>query len=174
MDEARDNIVVGACGSPGVVGPPNFATPAASWAGLGSSPGIAIGLRHWLAVSLAVSLLSACATDHSFSVSLIEPSEGAVLSGPFKVKLAARGVNVEPAGEVKPGSGHHHLLVDMDAIPAGSPVPGSEHCLHLDHGESEAELTLPPGPHKLTAQFANGAQLSFGLPMSQTITVTVK
>ena len=41
-------------------------------------------------------------------------------------------------------------------------------------GQTEIEVTLPPGTYKLTAQFANGAHLSYGPAMSQTIKVTVR
>ena len=53
-------------------------------------------------------------------------------------------------------------------------MPFTERSLHFGKGQTETELTLPPGSYSLTAQFANGAHQSYGKPMSQTIRVTVK
>lgn len=81
---------------------------------------------------------------------------------------------VAAAGDIVADSGHHHLLINSDAIPAGESVPFSERHLHFGKRQTEAEVKLSPGTYKLTAQFANGAHQSYGKAMSQTITVTVK
>lgn len=130
---------------------------------------------RWVASCLAVaSLAAACASDHSFSLSIVEPLDGSDVTSPFNVKMSTRGVAVEPAGTIKPGSGHHHLLVGLDPVAAGNPIPSSDVHLHLDGGQAEAKLNLAPGTYKLTAQFANGAHLSYGRAMSHTIVVTVR
>ena len=108
------------------------------------------------------------------AVSLLEPADGAVLSSPFRVRFGVRGMNVAPAGEVLPNSGHHHLVINGGAVPAGESVPFTERYQHFGKGQTETEVTLPPGVYQLTAQFANGAHQSYGQAMSQTITVTVK
>ena len=79
-----------------------------------------------------------------------------------------------PAGDIVANSGHHHLLINLDAIPAGESVPFTEKHLHFGKGQTEAEVKLAPGTYRLTAQFANGAHQSYGKALSQTITVTVK
>jgi len=108
------------------------------------------------------------------SATILEPADGATVTSPFKVRFGLRGMAVAPAGEVVANSGHHHLLINVDAIAAGDTVPASERHLHFGKGQTETEVTLPPGTYKLTAQFANGAHQSYGKAMSQTITVTVK
>jgi len=108
------------------------------------------------------------------SVSIVEPANGATVTSPFKVRFAVRGMVVAPAGEIVAGSGHHHLLIDVDPIAAGTPVPADEKHIHFGKGQTETEVTLPPGTYRLTAQFANGAHQSFGPAMSQTIKVTVR
>lgn len=124
----------------------------------------------------AALLLSAC--QHlgppAQAVSLLEPADGATVSSPFKVRFGVAGLTVEPAGDIKASSGHHHLLIDLDALPAGESVPFTDRHLHFGKGQAEAEVTLPPGSYKLTAQFANGAHQSYGKALSQTIRVTVK
>ena len=108
------------------------------------------------------------------SVMILEPADGATVSSPFKVRFGVRGMAVAPAGEVLADSGPHHLLINLEALPAGESVPFTERHLHFGKGQTETEVTLPPGSYKLTAQFANGAHQSYGKPMSQTIAVIVR
>ena len=129
-----------------------------------------------LAALTAALLLSAC--QHlgapGQAVSLLEPANGAIVSSPFKLRFGVAGLTVEPAGDIKAGSGHHHLLINLDAVPAGESVPFTDRHLHFGKGQTETDVTLPPGSYKLTAQFANGAHQSYGKALSQTIRITVK
>ena len=124
----------------------------------------------------AALMLAACQhlATPAQAVSLLAPADGATVSSPFKVRFGVAGLTVEPAGEIKPASGHHHLLINLDALPAGESVPFSDRHLHFGKGQTEAEVTLPPGSYKLTAQFANGAHQSYGKALSQTIRITVR
>ena len=108
------------------------------------------------------------------SAAILEPADGATVSSPFKVRFGVSGMSVAPAGEVVADSGHHHLIIDGGPVPAGEVVPATPTSLHFGKAQTETELTLPPGKHTLTAQFANGAHQSYGPAMSQTITITVK
>ena len=126
--------------------------------------------------ALAALTLAGCASmsEPAQSVSLIEPVNGATVSSPFKLRFGVKGMVVAPAGDIVPNSGHHHLVVNGEAVPAGQSVPFTERSLHFGKGQTETEISLPPGTYTLTAQFANGAHQSYGKPMSQTIRVTVK
>ena len=117
---------------------------------------------------------SAPARAPTKAVSILEPANGATVHSPFKLRFGVRGMSVAPAGEVKANSGHHHLLINVKSLPAGQTVPMSDRHLHFGKGQTETEVTLPPGSYKLTAQFANGAHQSYGKPMSQTIAVIVR
>jgi hypothetical protein len=108
------------------------------------------------------------------SVSIVEPANGATVTSPFKLRFAVSGMVVAPAGDIVANSGHHHLLIDADPIPAGTPVPADDKHIHFGKGQTEVEVTLPPGTYKLTAQFANGAHQSYGPAMSQSIKITVR
>jgi len=119
-------------------------------------------------------LVAGCATGPASSVSLLEPADGAVVSSPFKVRFGVKGMTVAPAGALADGTGHHHLLINKAPIAAGTTVPADAQHLHFGKGQTETEVTLPPGVYKLTAQFADGYHGSYGPAMSQTITVTVK
>ncbi len=109
-------------------------------------------------------------------VQITEPKNNAKVGKTFKVKMSVEGLKVRPAGEApdEMTTGHHHILVDMGPIEAGMPIPNDDKHLHFGKGQTETEVTLPPGKHTLTLQFADGAHRSFGPKMSQTITVTVK
>ncbi len=52
--------------------------------------------------------------------------------------------------------------------------PRDETHLHLDQGETETTLSLPPGHYKLTDQFADGEEHSYGHMTSHGINITVK
>jgi hypothetical protein len=108
------------------------------------------------------------------TVSFAEPADGAVVSSPFKVKFAVSGMEVKPAGEMAANTGHHHLIINGGSVKAGESVPFDEKHLHFGKGQTETEVTLPPGKYKLTMQFANGAHQSYGPGGSKTIEVTVK
>ncbi len=107
-------------------------------------------------------------------VMITEPKDGASVKTKFKVKFAVEGMKVAEAGNSTPGTGHHHLIVDGAAIPKGQAIPTDAKHFHFEKGQSETELRLAPGKHTLTLQFADGAHLSYGEMMSQTIHVTVK
>lgn len=134
--------------------------------------------RTLLGAGLAAALIviSACATKpmSTQNVRILEPANNAVVGTNFKVRFGVVGMAVAPAGDVVANSGHNHLLINLDSIPAGESVPFSEKHMHFGKGQQEADVTLPPGVYKLTAQFGNGAHQSYGKEMSNTITVTVK
>ena len=107
-------------------------------------------------------------------VLFVSPKDGATLAPKFTVKFNVEGMKLAKAGDMKPGTGHHHLLVDAAAIPTGEVVPKDATHIHLGNMQTETELTLAPGKHTLTLQFADGAHMSYGPAMSQTITVNIK
>jgi hypothetical protein len=122
--------------------------------------------------ALAMALLAGSAAAQS--VNFTEPKDGAVVSSPFKVKFAVTGMEVKPAGNMDNNTGHHHLLVNGDSLKVGESIPFDEKHLHFGKGQTETDVTLPPGTYKLTMQFANGAHQSYGPGLSKSITVTVK
>ena len=83
------------------------------------------------------------------------------------------GMKIAALGDMTDKTGHHHLIINGAAVKAGDPVPADEKHLHYGKGQTEAEISLPPGKHTLTLQFGNGAHQSYGPAMSKTITVTV-
>ena len=108
------------------------------------------------------------------SVHFVNLKEGDEVQSPFKVQMGIRGMKVRPAGELKKGVGHHHILINKDPLPKGQVIPTDEAHRHYGSGQSEAELDLPPGKYKLTLQFADGIHRSYGPELSKSINITVK
>jgi hypothetical protein len=69
------------------------------------------------------------------------------VSSPFKVKFAVAGMDIKPAGDMTANTGHHHLLVNAMPVKAGEVIPADEKHIHFGKGQTETELTLPPGNH---------------------------
>ena len=55
------------------------------------------------------------------------------------------------------------------------PLPSNEHIMHFGKGQTETELTLPPGKHTLQLVFANYQHIPHSPPIvSKPITITVE
>jgi hypothetical protein len=65
-------------------------------------------------------------------------------------------------------------LINVPDIPQGTVIPMDDQHRHFGKGQTETEITLPPGRYRLTMQFADGAHRSYGEKMRKTIEVTVK
>jgi hypothetical protein len=96
------------------------------------------------------------------------------VTSPFKVKFAVTGMEVKPAGDMTANTGHHHLLINSTPIKAGEVIPADEKHIHFGKGQTETEVTLPPGNYTLTMQFANGLHQAYGPGMNKEIKITVK
>ena len=84
-------------------------------------------------------------------------------------------MGVAPAGMEKEGTGHHHLLVDVDAFDVNAPLPADARHRHFGAGQTEVSLTLTPGTHTLQLVLADQNHIPHHPPvMSERITVTVK
>ncbi len=106
---------------------------------------------------------------------IISPVDGAKVTSPFKVVFGLDGMGVAPAGTVKEGTGHHHLLINLDALPDMSrPLPATEQVIHFGGGQTEAIVTLAPGEHTLQLLLGDFAHIPLGEDMlSPKITITV-
>ncbi|MDE3737135.1 DUF4399 domain-containing protein [Metapseudomonas resinovorans] len=109
-------------------------------------------------------------------VYFIEPANGATVGQTFTVKFGLKGMGVAPAGVDAPATGHHHLLIDQDAAPAmDMPLPMTDNLRHFGKGQTETQLTLPPGKHSLRLLVGDRNHVPLDPPViSETITVTVK
>jgi hypothetical protein len=82
-------------------------------------------------------------------VYIVSPANGAYVATTFTVRFGLEKMGVAPAGDNKPNSGHHHLLIDTPLPPMDQPIPFDENHIHFGDGQTEATVTLPTGRHTL-------------------------
>ncbi|MEQ8551710.1 MAG: DUF4399 domain-containing protein [Marinoscillum sp.] len=102
------------------------------------------------------------------------PEDGATVSSPVFVEMGVVGMQVEPAGEVKEGFGHHHILINQEYWPTGEVIPATDTTIHFGKGQTNTSLELAPGNYTISLQFADGVHSSYGPDMAASIKVTVK
>lgn len=109
-------------------------------------------------------------------VYFIQPVNGVEVPETFKVVFGLSKMGVAPAGTMKKNTGHHHLLIDMEALPDMSqPLGKSEQIRHFGGGQTEAMITLPKGQHTLQLVLGNFAHTPHSKPVvSEKITIYVK
>jgi hypothetical protein len=94
-------------------------------------------------------------------VFFVEPKTGATVKSPVHLKFGIANYKIAavPDGEVKtarPGVGHFHVGVDTPCVASGATiVKGTPSWVHLGKGDTEMEMQLSPGKHKLALQFAD-------------------
>ena len=109
-------------------------------------------------------------------VYIISPKDGATVPGTFKVQFGLKGMGVAPAGVDVPDTGHHHLLIDVKDQPdLNAPLPVSDNIRHFGKGQTETEITLPPGRHTLQLIVGDKSHIPLNPSVeSKAITVNVK
>lgn len=130
--------------------------------------------NKWLASAVLAGLLAVSGVARAEGVFFVAPKDGATVSNPVHVQFGIDGMKVVPAGTIAEGTGHHHLLIDGQPLPKDQVIPATATSLHFGKGQTETDITLPPGDHTLTLQFGDGAHRSYGPEWSQTITVHVQ
>jgi hypothetical protein len=110
------------------------------------------------------------------TVTILEPADGADIMGrSVTVRLSVAGFPIVPAGDLTPGTGHHHLYLDADVTASTVPVPtvpGS--IVHMGNAASEYTFdSVAPGPHRLIAVVADGVHVPLQPWVVDTVTFTV-
>jgi len=107
---------------------------------------------------------------------IISPKDGETVSSTFTVQFGLKGMGVAPAGVDVEGTGHHHLLIDVDELPdLTKPLPSTDQVVHFGGGQTETELTLPPGEHTLQLVLGDFTHTPHSKPvMSEKITIHVE
>lgn len=107
-------------------------------------------------------------------VYFINLKDGAKLPRTFTVQFGLRNMGLASAGTENGASGHHHVLIDVPLPALNEPIPSDFNHLHFGSGQSEAEVTLPPGEHTLQLLFADKDHVPHTTPLySERIRVTV-
>ena len=123
-----------------------------------------------------IAILSIFLSFNAFSekVYFINLQDGDVLKSPFLVQFGLEGKGVAPAGVDIQNTGHHHLLINVDEIDYSSPIPSTSQHLHFGLGQTETNLDLPSGKHKLQLILGDKYHIPHQPPLvSKIIEVTV-
>src|SRR6478609_6858359 len=108
------------------------------------------------------------------AVHFVGLNDGAKLPTKVTIRFGLRGMGVAPAGLARDNSGHHHLLIDTELPPLDKPIPNDFNHLHFGTGQTEAEVTLKPGPHTLQLLLGDKDHIPHNPPvMSPRIKVVV-
>ena len=101
-------------------------------------------------------LVAACGRKPSSpaSVTIDSPAEGDTVRGAaVHITLTARGIELAPAADERPGTAHHHLFLDVDTGPLDRAIPaGVTGIIHLGRAQTEFQWdSVAPGPHRIIA-----------------------
>jgi len=108
------------------------------------------------------------------AVYFIDIKNGDALPPKSTIHFGLRGMGVAPAGSDRENSGHHHLLIDSEQPPLDQPIPNDFTHLHFGAGQTEAEVSLPPGEHTLQLVLGDRGHIPHSPPvMSERIRVRV-
>jgi len=104
---------------------------------------------------------------------IVSPKDGETVQKEFVVVFGLEGMGVAPAGIDIPDTGHHHLLVDQEALPDMNMPLGSPP-IHFGKGQTQTTLTLEPGTHTLQLILGDKLHIPHQPPVvSEMITITV-
>ncbi len=119
---------------------------------------------------------SASSSSAVATVYFIAPVNGQTVAPTFTVAFGLRGMGVAPAGTDRKNTGHHHLLIDVEALPDMTmPLPATDNIKHFGGGQTETQLTLTPGTHTLQLLLGNHVHIPHNTPvLSEKITILVE
>jgi hypothetical protein len=113
-------------------------------------------------------------------VYFVNLKDGDTVTSPVHIKFGLSGMGIAPAGiqgDSVAGTGHHHLLVNtvIEGTALKDPIPADEKHIHFGKGQTEANVTFPPGRHTLQLLLADWTHIPHDKPvLSERITITVK
>lgn len=108
-------------------------------------------------------------------VFFISPVDGATVSNPVSIVFGIEGMDVVKAGDNKPDSGHHHLLIDTGLPDLNLPIPADAHHVHFGDGSTSTTITLSSGEHTLQMLLGDYVHIPHNPSVvSKTISITVE
>ena len=108
------------------------------------------------------------------NVYFINLKDGDKLESPIFIQFGLSGMGVAPAGTNREGTGHHHLLINVDDIDISKPIPSSSDHIHFGGGQTETTIDLPSGVYTLQLLLGNMSHIPHNPPVvSEKITIEV-
>ncbi|MEL7186623.1 MAG: DUF4399 domain-containing protein [Pseudomonadota bacterium] len=127
------------------------------------------------ATDSAPAVLPRSASAEGAAVFFITPTDGDTVTNPVTIEFGIAGMEVVPAGNNAPNSGHHHLLIDTGLPDLGLPIPADAQHVHFGDGSTSTEITLGPGEHTLQMLLGDHLHIPHDPPLaSDVITITVE
>ena len=145
-----------------------------------------VGGALFLSASMAVAACGGSSpesqsADHTAhaggKVFFMQPKDGASVKSPVHIVFGSDMFTIAPVPEgevttVRANTGHYHLGVDTDCLPAGSVIPKANPWVHFGKGNDNIDMQLTPGPHKLVVQAGDDKHATM-TGLCETINVTV-
>jgi hypothetical protein len=118
---------------------------------------------------------TSAASDSAGTVTIVTPSDGALVNGSTVTVQLSSTVDILPAGDMTAGTGHHHLYLDEDLTAEGVPVPSVPgRIIHMGDGSSTFVFeNVEPGEHRLIAVVADGVHVPLQPWVVDTVMFTV-
>lgn len=91
----------------------------------------------------------------------VEPKNGATVKSPVHLKFGIENYKIAPVPDgtvttARPGVGHYHVGVDTGCLKPGETiVKGTPSWVHFGKGDSEIDMQLTPGKHRLALQLGD-------------------
>mmetsp|Transcript_46415 Transcript_46415/g.53665 ORF Transcript_46415/g.53665 Transcript_46415/m.53665 type:complete len:191 (-) Transcript_46415:74-646(-) len=131
------------------------------------------------ALVLATTTASPAYAKGSGSVDFSNVHNGDTVPRKFTYQFVVTGYELAPAKDgLKDGTGHHHVVIDNPTgaafVAKGTVIPFDATHKHFGKAQSEGEIELEPGTHKITLQLGNAFHESYGKEFAKTITVKVQ
>lgn len=128
------------------------------------------------AAPAAAAALTREKAPHGAKVFIVSPKNGATVGREVHVKFGVKGMEIKPAGDTTPNTGHHHLLIDAKELPPlDAPIPNDATHKHYGKGQTEDTIQLEPGTHTLQLDLGDARHVQFDPPIvSKKITIHVK
>ena len=99
------------------------------------------------------------------NVYFINLKDGDKLESPIFIQFGLSGMGVAPAGTNREGTGHHHLLINVDDIDISRPIPSSSNPIHFGGGQTETTIDLPSGVYTLQLLLGNMSHIPHNPPV---------
>ncbi len=100
--------------------------------------------------------------DEAARITFQSPSNGDRIAGGVDLTMVAEGIEIEPAGEVREGAGHFHVIADAGCVEPGAPIPKDADHVHFGSGAGAGTVYLGPGSHTLCLQVGDGQHAALG------------
>lgn len=103
------------------------------------------------------------------------PADGATVPSSFPVVFGLRNYGVAPAGVNIKGTGHFHVLINVDSPAPGVLIPADSLHRHFGGGQIETTLQLAPGRYTLRLVLADHEHKVISRELvSKPVTITVR